>query len=110
MHKKISSALTLLLTASLLASCGDTQTPADTTTASSDTTAKPVKTEISDNLGEYDFKGRTFNIVYSAEQLGSGWPYDTEEANGDILNDAVYRRNTNPRELYRLTLAFHHGL
>ena len=97
-----------LIALMLLTSCGntaadsgmvsDSSRPADTTTSED--------TEITDDLGEYDFKQRNFNIVYSAEQLGQTWPYCTEEINGDILNDAVYYRETNVEDRFNVDITW----
>ena len=59
-----------LIALMLLTSCGNTAADSDMVSESSrpsDTTTSE-DTEITDDLGEYDFKQRNFNSVYSAEQ------------------------------------------
>ena len=84
-------AYTLLLSLLAAVSCGDetpdiTVTDADTTSVSEETTES-----IYTDLGEHDFDGRKFTIVYSMDQLGAFWPYGAETENGDLVNDAVYK-------------------
>ena len=70
--------LTLLMAAVLLAtsSCGDKsgdirpKDPASTDTELTDTEPGETETDYYQIIGEYDFDGRTFAIVYSAAQLG----------------------------------------
>ena len=98
----------ILIGLMLLTSCGDSATDSDMGSDSSrpaDTTTSE-DTEITDDLGEYDFKQRNFNIVYSAEQLGSTWPYCADDLNGDILNDAVYYRERNVEERFNVDITW----
>ena len=101
-----SQSVLLLLCIVLLASCGGETPAADTTAADSTVTTAPEETTISDDLGEYDFGGRVFNIVYSADQLGSTWPYTIEEETGDILSDAVYRREINTEDRFNVDITW----
>jgi len=101
-----SQSVLLLLCIVLLASCGGEAPAADTTAADSTVTTAPEETTISDDLGKYDFGGRVFNIVYSADQLGSTWPYTIEEETGDILSDAVYRREINVEDRFNVDITW----
>ena len=111
---KMKAWLTLLMAAVLLAasSCGDKSgdiRPKDTASADTELTdTEPAETETDyyTIIGEHDFDGRTFTIVYSSEQLGPMWPYDAEEENGDILNDSVYRRNNSVMDRYNCTIVY----
>ena len=96
----------LLLCAALLAACGESDGETSNTTAA-DTPGTETTAELTDGLTGYDFDGRTFKIVYSADQLGSAWPYDVEEANGDILNDKVYARNAAVEERFNVVLEYY---
>lgn len=98
----------ILIGLMLLTSCGNTAAdPGSVTDGSSPVDSTTSKdTEITDDLGEYDFNQRNFNIVYSAEQLGATWPYCTEELNGDILNDAVYNRENNVEERFNVDITW----
>ena len=100
-------AYTLLISLLAAVSCKG-ETP-DTPRDSTDTTSAPEETTESlyTDLGEHDFGGRKFTIVYSADQLGSFWPYDAEAENGDIVNDAVYKRNRTVEEEYKVDIDYH---
>ncbi len=107
--RAFSFALASLLSVGTLVSCGGSA-PAmtnDTTAAPSDDTTAPAETQLADGLGEYDFGGRAFNIVYSAEQLGALWPYTSDELNGDVLSDAVYTRDQKVEERFNCRIVFH---
>lgn len=104
MKKRLLS--TILLCAIVLsqAACGsENSTQNDTTTASGsgETTAEPVETEVSDNLPDVTFGGRTFTTL-TADYLKAD--YVADEANGDVINDAVYKRNETVMERFDVVL------
>ena len=85
--------------------CGNNTTAEDTTDNNdfTETSAEEVTTEqdIKSTLPTADFGGDEFNIfLWEYTQMAA-----TEE-NGDIINDAVYRRNTDIEELYNVKLNF----
>ncbi|MBO5219942.1 MAG: extracellular solute-binding protein [Clostridia bacterium] len=89
----------LLLTAMLasLASCGGDAPAADTTAAgASDATADAeVTTEETDGLPDTDMEGFTFHILH-ADDTQFAWvnhQLKADEENGDLVNDAVFKRN-----------------
>ena len=102
--------LTSLLFAALLiisatAGCGESaETPAQNApaqtaeTAAAETAEAPV-TDVLENLPDGDYGGRKFNIL-----LREGFEYEfvSEEENGDIINDAVYRRNRAVEEKFNI--------
>ncbi|MBR4961359.1 MAG: extracellular solute-binding protein [Clostridia bacterium] len=112
MNKRTSLLLTMCLLIAMLAGCsgGDAETSAPETgtsaaeTTSGETTAE--ETGVSDDLSEYDFDGRQFQIVYSEEQLGPLWPYAPEEENGDRLNDAAFARNMLVEERFNCSIGY----
>ena len=107
MKKRIITAF--LLTSMLIAnvSCGSGADVSDVTSDGAASTSAEETTEpLYTDLGEYDFGGRSFTIVYSEDQLGTFWPYDAEEQNGDIVNDAVYERNTSVGEKYNAEIVY----
>jgi len=96
-NRAISMSLTVLLLASLLASCGEGATSTDTTASGGDTTAPAETTEgtidrndIDDELGSYDFGGYEFRIATCNNNTKY---YYQEESTGDVVNDAIYKRN-----------------
>ena len=96
-----------LLTAALLlsASCGEASVDGKTTTPDSsgddikESDSAATETELSDDLGKYDFGGRTFSIYTRTTPLF--YPYlDRQEATGDTIDDAVYNRNRKLEERF----------
>ena len=96
-----------LLTAALLlsASCGEASVDGKTTTPDSsgddikESDSAATETELSDDLGKYDFGGRSFSIYTRTTPLF--YPYlDRQEATGDTIDDAVYNRNRKLEERF----------
>ena len=96
-----------LLTAALLlsASCGEASVDGKTTTPDSsgddikESDSAAIETELSDDLGKYDFGGRSFSIYTRTTPLF--YPYlDRQEATGDTIDDAVYNRNRKLEERF----------
>lgn len=88
-------------------SCGDNTTAEDTTGGNADDTTETATEEVTteqdikSTLPTADFDGDEFNIfLWEYTQMAA-----TEE-NGDIINDAVYRRNADIEELYNVKLSF----
>ncbi|MCQ2432411.1 MAG: hypothetical protein MJ175_07395 [Clostridia bacterium] len=101
----------LLAAATLAASCGDNTEQQTKETVPASAGPDPVITEESEEdyfqvIGDHDFGGKTFSIVYSAEQLGPTWPYDAASENGDVLNDAVFRRNSSVMDRYNCRIVY----
>lgn len=102
--------LTALLAASLI-SCGDTKDPEVTNTADTtpeDTAAVTEKLDaldarmlVDDGLGEADFGGKDFHIlgVEYCEDY-----YIIEKETGDVLDDAVFRRNSAVMERFNVNI------
>lgn len=93
----------LLSISAASASCGKTEIPEDTTADTEEITTEEVTTrqDIRSTLPTADFGGNEFNIFL--------WEYTqmavTEET-GDIINDAVYKRNSDIEEMYNVKLNF----
>lgn len=106
MTKRILSAL--ILCSFILAqyvSCAEKDVSAEESTESF-AAAETEAEELTDGLDGFDFDGGSFTIVYSEDQLGSEWPYDAEEENGDILNDCVYKRNLAVEERLNVVINY----
>ena len=56
-----------------------------------------------DELGEYDFKGEEFKIQ-TFEDVNIHNIIDTEEETGEILNDALYKRNRTIEERFNVII------
>lgn len=96
--------LAVLLLIAQLAACGEGVTSTDTTAAGGDSTAPAETTDgpvdrnaIDDELGDYDFDGYEFRI---ATCNGNTKYYYMEESTGDVVNDAVYKRNRTVEERF----------
>lgn len=90
---------------------GNANTPsADTTAARSteaETAAETVINWESAGLPTEDFSGRVFNILYNGTiTAGQTWRYiDVDEITGEILNDAIYQRNSKIEGIYNISIA-----
>ncbi|MBQ8578667.1 MAG: hypothetical protein IJ449_11995 [Clostridia bacterium] len=107
------SLLLLLLLTAVSVSCGnggETGTPTSTDTSPLSNTATANTEEHinweSSGLPQVDYDGRAFNIL-SADipDRSHSWKLvDTEETNGDELNDAIFTRNAKIEELYNISI------
>lgn len=105
------TALFLLLTAALLASCGDGEGGA-VTDAVTDGAAAPqteaVETErvaAPTDLPDVDYTGKTFTVLYrSANVSYAVTDVISEGTDGEIINDTVYERNSRLQDKYGITL------
>jgi hypothetical protein len=102
------------VTAGLFTGCSgndDANTPsADTTDSQSTEAVTNADTVInweSAELPTEDFSGRVFNILYNGTiTAGQTWRFiDVEEITGEILNDAIYQRNSKIEEIYNISIA-----
>lgn len=80
-------------------SVSDTQTVAETTGGFAD------RLSVDDGIGDYDFSGASFDIVLSTKQMSD--PYFTDAENGEVINDAVYKRTLDIDERFNVTLNHH---
>ncbi len=108
--KKILSALLALLTVgSLLVGCsgGDT-TSTDNTSAADTTTAEAeVTTEAKETLDleVKDWEGKQFRVIGRTHDVNTqfqNFEIDAESVTGDLINDAVYERNSKISETYNV--------
>ena len=109
------TAVSLILALLLTVGCGskdpgEQKQTSDAATAAPDTTAEPELT-----IPDYglDLEGADFNILYFDAVEACGWSsdipcdVDTEEQNGDLLNDEVYDRNRRIEDMYNLKITSH---
>ena len=106
--------LALLILTAMFSACGSAAgqdaggtAPQDAApdTASAETEADTGDGFIHDDLGDLDFSGKTFDILYAAGFFFS--PYDPESENGEVLNDAAYQRNRDVEERFGASIAYH---
>lgn len=100
MNKKFVS--TLLLAALVLSnfsivSCGDDKNPSESTSSND----QPSSTEPKETLPDYN--QQDFTLLYRNE-----WEYEflIEEETGDLVNDAIFKRNSKIEEDYNVNLNF----
>lgn len=106
--KQISLIFAVLLLTGAMVSCGggDSVTPADTTAAESE---QPVETaEVFDpfeNLPEKDYEGYDFHILI---RNNPRWIEDmyVEKATGDIVDDAIFERNSLISEKFNISITY----
>ena len=105
--KAASAALCALLLAGALSACGGggTQTTtansgATTAVAGATTPGDTSATQMSPNVPEADYGGYTFTFLAHQEPANGNWltldPRElvSEQENGELINDAVYKRNS----------------
>ena len=116
MTRTLAAILAAMMMLSMLAACaGDSDTSTDTTAspvAGNDTTAAPAETEppthdengylLDTLLADLNFEGEKIGILYwdDVEML----EFETKELTGEIVNDAVFKRNQTVQE--RLNVQF----
>lgn len=86
------------------AACGgasDTQTDTTKANDAAETTATSADTELSDNLPDITFDGRTFTTLTFDQILSD---YEADEVNGDVINDAVWKRNQTVMDRFDVKL------
>lgn len=104
MSKKL---MTLLLLSALLlgTACGNGGTPTDTDnqTSSGDQPEESTSSlSYIDKLETKDFGGYEFNICTE----GAFDNFYVEEADGDVINDSVFKRNSEVEQRYNIKLNF----
>lgn len=100
MNKRVTQLLCLVMALTLVSCGGGTADPFETTP--SDTTADPVETEETDGLPDTKMDGFEFSINHFNKSWLSWATLDLEatEENGDLVNDAIYRRNRSIEERF----------
>jgi len=103
MKRSATLLLAILMTASLLVSCGGGETEMTADTAAAVETAAETETEMTHGLDARDFGGVDYVAMVRQEKMTH---FDAEEYTGEPLNDSVYDRNTKVTEEFNVTLGF----
>ena len=106
--KRFLAAMLLLLTAAQVTACGS----APTTEPSIDDTTAPTTTEATGetyDFGNIDMGGEDFTILNAKEIRELYNILDVEEPTGDLLDDAVWKRNNLIEEKYHLNIVEEHN-
>lgn len=100
--KRYQAAMALLLTALMTAaSCQSTAESVTTTADMQSSTPTTEEADVFAGLPDTTFDGREFNFLVRETELDD---YFVEEATGDILDDAIYRRNTEVEQKYDVVI------
>lgn len=120
MKKKLSLILALLMLASSMIACAESEentgTSAGEVTVSGDTAPSAGEEVVAEEegesfdpeLGEKDFGGKTFTFVTKSQASFTDWAEGSiwvEGLTGEVLNDAVYNRNSYIAETYNTNIA-----
>ena len=110
--KKIASVCLFAALALSAAACGsesvqksEIENGADTQNASAETEAD--REEVKDNLPAFDFEGTDFTLYLRDWGDGMIEDFVSEESSGDIVKDAVYRRNLSVSERFNIKFQYH---
>lgn len=105
MKHRAHSLIALLLALLTVPSCGGAGTSQDTNANDSteDTTTAAVNDRLAE-LGERDFGGATFTILDDAGNINVNHPDETLE--GEIVNDAIVKRNQLISEKYNIEFEY----
>ena len=97
MKRRLSIFFALLLLLQTAASCGDSQ-PNDTPVTDGGTTeAETTSADVFAGLADKTYNGREFNFLIRETEYDD---YYIEKETGDVLDDAVYRRNTEVEQRF----------
>ena len=97
MKRRLSIIFALLLLLQTAASCGDSK-PNDTPATDGGTTeVEETSADVFDGLADKTFDGREFNFLIRESELDN---YYIEHETGDVLDDAVYRRNAEVEQRF----------
>ena len=96
--RKFTMLIAVILAAAQLTACGAKQQE-QTETTLSDT--EPAATDIFDGLGDKKYDGREFNFLIRETEIDD---YFIEAETGDVLDDAVYKRNRMVEERFDIEI------
>ena len=97
MKRKLAIIFALLLLLQAAASCGDSKPNDTTVTDGSTTEAEDTKADVFSGLADKTFDGKEFNFLIRETEYDD---YYIEAESGDVLDDAVYRRNSEVEERF----------
>lgn len=75
-------------------------------TAAEETDSLEARKSLNDDLAEKDFEGELFRMIYQTRYAQYQF---AEELNGDILNDAVYNRNSKVESRFNVKIVHSEG-
>ncbi len=109
-NKWLALFLAMAMTLPMFAACGDSETVETAPTANEGETTVVEETEEPDPFAGTDFGGKELRISSSVDTNDSTNAHHliagSGELNGEIVNDAVYKRNMDVEELLNVKLSF----
>ena len=113
-QRTLATVLAVLMCVGMLAACAPDKNPIDSPvttdpSVSADVTTEPAGTEstrITPNLPAADFKEYEFTVLTRGGQTGTWASRDiyAEGITGEVINDAVYRRNNKIEQIYNFKI------
>ena len=110
MKRTLSAALALLMLGGAFSACGETAgsatdaSPVSAEPLTEDTAeTEPRETDLLDALPEGDFGGRDYTILL---RTGKEYEFFSGELTGEIINDAVYERNTTVEDRWNVRIGY----
>lgn len=102
MKRTLAILLALLTALPLLAACGgeEAQTDAADTAPVETTPAETTPTRLSDDLPDTDLGGWTMRILSHSDHLSTEDTFYAYELTGEVVNDAIYERDTAVKERF----------
>jgi len=88
--KRTITALLLIAMLAGMSGCGGASTSTDTTSASGETTTVETEPSSLESLPQKNYGGEEFTIF---GRTAFAYEFDVEEENGDLINDAIHKRN-----------------
>lgn len=101
-HRITTAALLIAMLAAV--GCGESGTTADTTASgeTGTTTAAETRDPLLDDLGEFDFGGYEYRVLSVTYDPNSYFTLFDSEENGEVLNDALVKRNREIEERFNI--------
>jgi len=108
MRKHMTKILAALLLLSVFTACGDDASPVVTESSAAETeTETAAETELADNLPDKDYGGS--DVMIWGDVASFKYFYDSEKETGEVVNDAVYKRNQTVSERFNINLVYDLG-
>ena len=86
------------------AACGNTTPPENGTTASVQKQGEVTEVDYDPHLPALDFAGDPFTVLYNGGSIEPNLDFVADDENGEMLNDAIYKRNLAIQEKYSLEI------
>lgn len=102
------AALIIMTAAACSSSGGDIKTTAVPDTGAETAAETTTEGRLSDNLPNVDLDGWVMRIIAHHDSLSDESTIYSEEMNGEVINDAIYLRDTNLKSRFNCDIALFH--